>query len=212
MKSVRKLLTKPAVLVASLGALLVAGLSIGVRSELSKSDWGTWVGSIGTVLTLVGTIILATAGERKRRQDELELAVIVAAEFILRIPNMQSRLMTIACDLERTRNGSYGEIYQECFTQIKVANVWDAASLKPLVIVPDHAAARLALAATRINHVAGLLYEGTNLEMLTIGEVRTYEELLVAHLNDAVSRLEEPADACRTFLREQGVGFDLPVG
>ena len=63
-----------------IAVLLAAGVTtdvilIGLACDLSKSDWGTWVGSVGTVLTLVGTIWLATAAERKRRREQLDLAI-----------------------------------------------------------------------------------------------------------------------------------------
>jgi hypothetical protein len=54
---------------------------IGVHCDLSKSDWGTWVGSLGTVATLVGTIVLATDESRRRRQVEMNIADLRAMEM-----------------------------------------------------------------------------------------------------------------------------------
>jgi len=58
-----------------LSTLLLAGVTtdlvlIGQACDLSKSDWAAWVGAIGTVATLIGTIHLATAETRRRTRQE----------------------------------------------------------------------------------------------------------------------------------------------
>lgn len=57
-------------------------VALGFERGLSKADWGTWVGSIGTVGTLVGTIWLATTERRNRSRQEYALAQVTAASFV----------------------------------------------------------------------------------------------------------------------------------
>lgn len=64
-------------------ALIVAG-SYGAYQaycwrKLTASDWGTWVGSIGTVCALLMTIRIAHADSRRRRHEQRVLARVTAA-------------------------------------------------------------------------------------------------------------------------------------
>jgi hypothetical protein len=178
---------------------------------LTPSDWGTWAGAVGTVATLVGTIWLATDSERKRRRDELELAVITAAEFALRVPSMQLTLTAVRDMLPLTRNGSYGDVYANCYEQIQSAGVWSTESLKPLVVVSGHAAAHLAFASTQIRSISASFVEGKNSEMPHVTEVHQMEEFLTRQLDQAIELLDQPLRACVQFLIDQGFGNDLPA-
>jgi hypothetical protein len=84
-----------------LGTLLAIGVTtdlilIGQAYDLSKSDWGTWVGSVGTVATLVGTIWLATTQTRQKTKDDLTLARLHAASMVLRLHHAES-VVSSAC-------------------------------------------------------------------------------------------------------------------
>ena len=46
---------------------------------LSASDWATWVGSIGTVGTLIGAVWIANTEARRRNNEDLMGATVVAA-------------------------------------------------------------------------------------------------------------------------------------
>lgn len=79
--------------------VLAAGILTGLRYDLSRADWGAWVGSIGTVGTLIGTVWLATSESRRRRFEELARAHIVAAALAPRISLLRSELEGIEFSL-----------------------------------------------------------------------------------------------------------------
>jgi hypothetical protein len=59
---------------------------------MTISDWGTWVGSIGTVATLIGTIYLATSETRKRNHQELVIAALHSSAIEMRLAHAKGRL------------------------------------------------------------------------------------------------------------------------
>ena len=178
----------------------VALVWLGFILGLTKSDWGTWVGSVGTVATLIGTIWIATEAARQRRRDETDFAIIAAAEFTFRLHSMQDTLRGVIERLPSIRNGAYGDIFKECCEQIQSAEIWRAEDLKPLVIIPGHLAANLAFEATRIRAIASDLVAAKNSELLTIAEVLEVERVLTLKLKIAIQELEEPSRVCAEFL------------
>lgn len=76
--------TKWAVMVMAALAY-VAGQNLINWSGLTASDWGTWIGAIGTVMTLVGTIHIATSETRRRNREEVTKANIVASALAPRV-------------------------------------------------------------------------------------------------------------------------------
>jgi hypothetical protein len=193
-------------------ALLGIGAVLHILVTLPFEGKGPeWVGAIGTVATLILTIWLATESERKRKREELDLALITAAEFALWIPNMQLTLETVRSMLPMTRNGSFGEVYANCHEQIQSAGIWSTDSLKPLVVLPEHAAAHLAFASTRIRSISAAFIEGKNAEMPYVADVHKMEEILTRQLDEAIEQLEGPLRACVGFLIEHGFGNELPA-
>jgi hypothetical protein len=185
-------------------ASITALISLGFVCDFNKSDWGTWVGSIGTVATLLGTIWIATDSARQRHRDETDLAIITAAEFSFRIHAMQETLQNVISKLPGARNGNYGDVFEECYEQIQAANIWNAADLKPLVIIPGHLAASLAFEATRIRAIASYLVAVKNAELLHIADVLDVERILVLKLEIAIQELIEPDRLCTQFLTRHG--------
>lgn len=132
----------------------------GLACDLSKSDWGTWVGSIGTVGAMVGTIYLATADARKRDHEQLQVAQLHAAGILMRLGHsdaqVQSALETatlaletpIELDLHNLRDMRYRlESIRLCKTD----------DLVPLVVLPGQVAAKLAQATDQIEAMTTLL-------------------------------------------------------
>jgi hypothetical protein len=60
-------------------AIGVAGYQTICWEKLSASDWGTWIGSIGTVGTLIGAIWLGTLESRRRRAEDTTKAFLALA-------------------------------------------------------------------------------------------------------------------------------------
>jgi hypothetical protein len=193
-------------------ALLGIGAVLHILITLPWEGKGPeWVGAIGTVATLIGTIWLAMSGERKRKRDELDLAIIAAAEFALWIPDVKIAFETIKQILPRAREGNFGPVYRDCHTLLTGARVWNSESLKPLVVIPNHAAARLAFVSTRIRNLTAAFLGASTAEMTTIEAVRRLEEILMRQIQTCIDELEVPNRACVDFLNSHGFGRDLPV-
>ncbi|KQQ93653.1 hypothetical protein [Massilia sp. Leaf139] len=153
MKITVKLLNNPVVLVTLLALGCVTDLILlGQAYELSKSDWGTWVGSIGTVATLAMTIWLATDASRTKRNEQLNLALVTAAHFKVRLRNVVRVLAQARNALATPLNQPddprvmFGDISQ----RFSDDDLWTADELVPLVYLPNQLAARLAWIGTRV--------------------------------------------------------------
>lgn len=83
-------------------AIMVIATAIGVAAyhgvpwcKMDITIWAYWIGAIGTVGTLIGTIWLATTGTRERRRRELDLALIVSAGVIMKLTEIRISLRRI---------------------------------------------------------------------------------------------------------------------
>lgn len=113
------------------GALLIVGVITdlilwGLESDLSKSDWGTWVGSIGTVLTLIGTIYLATSDTRRQHARELRLGQLHAVSISARLLHVVARIDGVKTLLEHVANQdpSRRDLLEECNFQVLEIEGW----------------------------------------------------------------------------------------
>lgn len=121
-------------------------------SKLSASDWGTWLGAIGTIGATGSAIWLATRDERRRRSEALDLARLTAAALI-------PRLMRTLDDVDRNikyleslaERGSIPLDFSGCAKQLQTGEMWKPADLVPLLVLENHCAATLAGAAERIS-------------------------------------------------------------
>jgi hypothetical protein len=59
---------------------------------MTAGDWGTWIGSIGTVGALLGTMWIATTESRRRRSEEVLRANITAAALAPRVELLANQL------------------------------------------------------------------------------------------------------------------------
>lgn len=111
---------------------------------MSISDWGTWVGSIGTVATLAGTIWLATADRREARKQANDRAIVAAAA-------LGPRLQLIAGALDKSIQHFLDDPTAKQATDYKVyadlieqAGTWTDEEILPLIVLPNHVCTRLA--------------------------------------------------------------------
>lgn len=94
MKTIFKWLNNAILLGVLLAVALIANLILlGYALDLSKSDWASWVGAIGTVATLVGTIHLATAETRRRTRQERLAAELHGVVLSSRLAHVEARLI-----------------------------------------------------------------------------------------------------------------------
>lgn len=173
----------PLLALVGFAAIVVLGLNCG----LNKADWGTWVGSIGTVGTLIGTILLATSERRSRRKQEYALAQVTAASFVERIRVFQHLLGAAVTTLESFERDISRADFEGLHRINCRAEIWTAAETAPLVILPGRVAVKLSafamkFATTQQNLV--VMHESRRIEDAQIqrarcrDQIKQYQELL----------------------------------
>jgi hypothetical protein len=148
-----------------LGTLLLSGaildaVLVGHANDLSKSDWGTWVGSIGTVATLAGTIWLATEGERKQTRNSRVLARLHSASMLLRLVHAQAAVVNAYTTLSvavETPIELGPDHLRDMLHRFSSINVWQVSDVVPLIALPDNTAVKLAQVADHLVTVRQLL-------------------------------------------------------
>lgn len=118
---------------------------------LSASDWAAWVGAIGTVGAFIGTIWIALESERKNQRAQMDLARVTAADFKSILPDVISSIRFVHSKLDAYfSEGIDGDELEACAKILQSIPRWDPAKLATLVCLPDHVAAKLALASVAI--------------------------------------------------------------
>lgn len=134
------------------------GVSAIVRAHnwqaMTVSDWGTWVGSIGTVATLIGTIWLATADRREIKRQAMDRAVVAAAALGPKLQNITEILAAAHEALNIFEPDDFGErhyyhshVIQQAGASadtIERAGTWTDEEILPLIALPNHVCVRLA--------------------------------------------------------------------
>lgn len=154
-------LNSPFVIVTLLtSGIIIDLILIGRNFDLSKSDWGTWVGSLGTVLTLLGTIWLATNAERKRERESKILARLHSASMLLRLIKAKAQLGNAFQVLDhsyQTQNELTIEQIGDMHYRLDSIQNWHVSDLVPLAPLPNNTAVKLAQVADYINTSVDLL-------------------------------------------------------
>lgn len=137
-------------LVIVLGLLAAAHMIINL--PIPEGKGAEWTGAFGTVATLIGTIWLATASERIRRNEARDSAIVTAAA-------LQMKLLSMVHALQHAIDHFYDDTDRECGLQygihanlIQSAGSWSNEEILPLVVLPNHVCARLASARSLIEH------------------------------------------------------------
>jgi hypothetical protein len=174
-------------------------------SAMNASEWGVWVGSIGTIGALIGTISLATESERRRRREQLNLTMISAARFALWIPLVQSGLSTAKDYLANLASGADPRpTFKRALSAIEGSGVWASSDLVPLVHLPNHAATHISLVTPKIEWVINGLKAASTSETLRISDTHIAIEILQRNIQDVIDALDEPLGVCITFLELHG--------
>jgi hypothetical protein len=160
----------------ALGVLAIGGISglvfWGLACDLSKSDWGTWVGSAGTVLTLVGTIYLATNETRRQHVRELRLAQLHAVYINARLLHVIARVQGIKKLLEHaaSERDDRPDLLEECNRQILEIEHWGPEDALPFAAFEGNI-------AKAIVHLSAVLTTIRQLTKIAVQGPRTAEDL-----------------------------------
>lgn len=214
MKTIRWWLWYRPFLWALFGIALIACLiSLGTRHHLSKADWGTWVGAVGTVLTLAGTIYLARTETRRRNRAERDMALIAAADFSIRIVELQHALTAADKWLERNRDPGMGINYLDCVDILQRAHIWQPSELTPLLHIGRRLAVKLGLAqAEVVSAIQSMKQAEKSGSVKNNLKERHFSDGMRGRLQTAYRHLLRTRDECLVFMLIHGINdaFNLP--
>jgi len=162
-------------IVGVIGVLAIAHLLLKLPFPTGREP--EWVGAIGTVLTLAGTIWLATTETRRREQDDLQRARLQAANLLHRLNdarNILSSIKTKAFGMMLV-NDSW-PIFQDQLEAFRTIRPWSLTEIEALVPLPNNTAALLAQSEDEISSLRGKYERLANIygddfapEMQTLG-------------------------------------------
>lgn len=206
MKTILSWLNNSIVLSLLITVALIADLILlGRDFELNKSDWGVWVGSIGTIGTLMGTLWLATREQARRSHSERSLALVTVAALTFRIPLIRNQLDYIGAKLISDLQHPGTTDYQSISLIMNALPIWKPEELAHLVVLRDDLAARLAFAAAQIDTVRILFNQ--------VAEMRVYTDPLhnrlfnlsaLPQINSPIEILDDCFNRCRRYMDETG--------
>lgn len=139
-------------IVSAVGALAIVHLLLTLPFPSGKEP--EWVGAIGTVLTLVGTIWLATNETRNRERDELQRARLRAAGLLLRVLNVRNAFAEVQSAALATVLSTDDMVsFHELLVRIGRLPMWTIEDVEPLIPLPNNTAALLAQSADEISNL-----------------------------------------------------------
>ncbi|TYQ19885.1 UNVERIFIED_ORG: hypothetical protein JN05_01253 [Zoogloea ramigera] len=126
------------------GSLLAALILTGLRAQMSSGDWAMWVGAVGTVGALIGTVWLATAQTRRLEREALVRARIHASALTYKLQDIREVIGLAAKDLLDAIDIASGDVaIERCIHKIKSIELWEADDLIPIIPLKEKAAAGL---------------------------------------------------------------------
>lgn len=182
-------------------------------SAMTAAEWGVWVGAIGTVATLVGTIWLATDALRTRRNEQLNLALITTAHFNVRLRNIVRALANARIALENPLNQPDDPrvMFGESFRRFDDNDLWAAEELVPLVYLPNQLAARLAWIGMDVRSTQVFFKKlGEETEPLSLDVMELLTRTIVYDLKRSLAEIQRVMVELTNFQLEHGFEFAVP--
>lgn len=193
---------------ALLGVAFAAALvSLGMQCELSKSDWAAWLGAIGTVGALCGTIYLARTETRRRQRAEHDLALITAASFSIRIPELEQALTELGRHVSDDIELGRAIDCNRCLAILKRVDAWTDSDLVALLPVGRGIAVKLGLANAEVASIMGRLREGDRGDPLIANPQlkHSFSRMLTSRIGIAKRHLMNTRNECLVLLLKAGI-------
>lgn len=128
-----------------IGALLHVFMSLSFEATSANDKRAEWVGAMGTVATLAGTIWLATSEARQRHKNQLLLARLRGASILFRICHANEAAINLRRLME---NATLGDPplhrLMQCRDILESIENWTMEDLVALVPLRNHVAVNLA--------------------------------------------------------------------
>jgi len=130
---------------------------IGLACDLSKSDWASWIGAIGTVGALLGTLWIASSQARGTAKAERTRARLQAATMTVRLLHVSGDLRRACEKLHLDYPANPLAVFDVCDSILRSIDVWNVDDVMPLIPLPGGVACLLANAADSINALPRVL-------------------------------------------------------
>ncbi|WP_090180268.1 MULTISPECIES: hypothetical protein [unclassified Duganella] len=182
-----------------IGMAALAGYNWIPWSCLTASDWAAWVGAIGTVGTLIGTIWLATSADRRRLHEEASRAIISAHALHLRITSAWEVVRKAIESLES--ESIQGFKYQQIAETIIDTALWTDEEVLPLLILPRNVAAELVATRDTLQHCVRLLQSGNPNKLMSPERSPEIEQVTIRYLRQVNAGLDMVSSECQKYLR-----------
>ena len=130
--------------IALSAAIAVAGYEWINWRCLTASDWAAWFGAVGTIGTLIGTIVLATQESRRRNREVRSKARII-------IPSLLMKLIAAGIAFNKTVGGlstprlPTKEMLLREAAQLRSISLWTPEDANALAHLPHDVATQLML-------------------------------------------------------------------
>ena len=189
-------------------AVIVGGALVGFFAydliawkKLDAAAWATWVGSLGTVGTLVGTIYLATSQARELNREKLTVARLLASNMYLRLVHAESLIngLNDIVDKCEKRGEETPRDLEFALELVDKVEIWKTDELIPLAVLPNNLAAKLVTVAAQLNVVRKILVMATDPELPREAKrpPQTLDKQLSGHLKtDTLVLLKEAKKQC----------------
>jgi hypothetical protein len=192
-----------AMLIAVHGGI-VAGFDHHGWKPMSASDWGTWVGAVGTVGTLFGAIWIARSDVRRQEAIAIDAAILGAAAITTNVAACIEKLRSVVAELRLPiqDDGKFPpwNVWAE---RIKKPIFWDVDMLAPLLSIPGRPAAKLAMSRTWLFAFAQEMITEPQFDW-DLQEMNIFNRDAADQIEAAIEFLESAHDQCLSFLEGQG--------
>lgn len=170
-------------------------------SCLTASDWGTWIGAIGTVGALVGAIWIANSQARQAHKKEQALAAIAAGTLVIRLKILVDRLEEAKRSLDLLGTILIMPSFSSVAVTIRDSQFWEVSEILPLAVLPDDIAIRLQVARARIDQaVDNIIVVSQMSPQKLIADNIDLSEHLQGPINIAIEGLKRAIVQCEKVL------------
>lgn len=184
---------------ALVGAVIVGLTHTGTSVGFEGEDWAAWVGAIGTVGTLIGTIYLARSETRRRERSEVAIARLHAANMISRLIHTKAGLQHV-CRILQAAGESPADVQfaHQALNIVREIPVWSVNEFLPLIPLPNAVSLNLATITGRIAMLEKILSALIrNAQMQTDEDRSETARTFGGHTQQAIDTLSAAIDTCK---------------
>jgi hypothetical protein len=117
-------------------------------ASMKAGDWGVWVGSLGTLGALAGTIYLATNQERQRERRERVAAELYAESILTRVKELMATTETLTEQLHVYKDSEANTKFTSwCVNHLLTLEAWEIEDISRIAPLSTSLAANMARAS-----------------------------------------------------------------